>query len=163
MVLCNVRHKHERNQKLKCCESVCSKFRQIDLVCIFKKYTNTIFDEFWFHDFFSVCDIVSKVFFLKQHVPQWISPFLSTSIYDLVLLDVCHFHQHFQGFWKFIEILVLTSWSLHPRIFESGKYCKNFGICRRFHRKKFGEKKSCKILNLWTLNFLHFANYLNQF
>ena len=43
---------------------------------------------------------------------------LSTSIYDLVLLNVCHFHQqHFQGFWKFIEILVLTSWILHPRIF----------------------------------------------
>ena len=46
--------------------------------------------------------------------------FLSTSIYDLVLLNVCHFHHHHhhpQGFWKFIEILVLTSWILHPRIF----------------------------------------------
>ena len=43
--------------------------------------------------------------------------FLSTSIYDLVLLGVCHFH-HPQGFWKFIEILVLTSWILHARIYS---------------------------------------------
>jgi len=43
---------------------------------------------------------------------------LSTSIYDLVLLDVCYFH-HLQltfGNLSTIEILVLTSWILHPRI-----------------------------------------------
>ena len=48
----------------------------------------------------------------------WSLKVLSTSIYDLVLLNVCHFHHHPQGFWKSIEILVLTSWILNPRIFH---------------------------------------------
>ena len=40
---------------------------------------------------------------------------LSTSIYDLVHIYFCHFH-HQTTFCEFIEILVLTSWILHPRI-----------------------------------------------
>ena len=47
---------------------------------------------------------------------------LSTSIYDLVLLNVCHFHHHpyphCQGFWKSIEIIVLITWILHPWILQ---------------------------------------------
>ena len=62
------------------------------------------------------------VFAMLQNVSA--NSTLSTSIYDLVLLNVCHFHHHHhhhhpQGFWKSIEILVLTSWILHPRIFAS--------------------------------------------
>ena len=79
IVLCNVRHKHERKQKLKCCnESFWTKFRQIDLMCsvIFQKlYTNTKIKECINLTIFFVCDTVSKVFFFKQHVPQWISLF----------------------------------------------------------------------------------------
>ena len=58
----------------------------------------------------------------KNHISL---PFYVTHeshIYDLVLLNVCHFHLHHhpqgKGFWKFIEILVHLSWILHPGIFD---------------------------------------------
>ena len=47
---------------------------------------------------------------------------LSTRIYDLVFINVCHFHHHLllhltvSQITVTIEILVLISWILHPRI-----------------------------------------------
>ena len=44
---------------------------------------------------------------------------LSTSIYDLVLLHVCHFHhQHHPTFWKFIDYRDTRAFILDPCIQE---------------------------------------------
>ena len=45
--------------------------------------------------------------------------FLSTSIYDLVLLDVCHFHHNHLTVSQImaLEILALVSWISYPGIF----------------------------------------------
>ena len=41
---------------------------------------------------------------------------LSTSIYDLVLIYVCHFHNHHPTFWQFRYLLTIRYSCLHPRI-----------------------------------------------
>ena len=54
---------------------------------------------------------------------------LSTSIYDLVLLHVCHFHhhQHHPTFWQFriSRYSCFYLGSLHPRIFQLKMHLKN--------------------------------------
>ena len=71
---------------------------------------------------------------------RWISCMLSTSIYDLVLIYVCHFHHHHHhrrngcSTLSSIEILVLLSWipaskefftkEIHFTVFQIFECCK---------------------------------------
>ena len=87
-------------------------------------------------------NILSR-FFPKNFVK---ATFLSTSIYDLVLLDVCHFHHHvaliritslpnfsyFQSIYRDTRLMI-KYWILHPRILLKKWFHEIFWAWSRFH------------------------------
>ena len=79
------------------------------------------------------------VYFINEHIS------LSTSIYDLVLTYVCHFHHHLETFLSnhgLSRYTCLHLGSLHPRIFLNYK-------CHFGKIKHFRSRHQCK--SSWTL------------
>ena len=57
----------------------------------------------------------------RKLLGEWYVNKLSTSIYDVVLLHVCHFHHHHHTFWKFIDYRDTRAFILDSCIQE---FCK---------------------------------------